>query len=73
MIIKQVIEASSVDAKADTVQADRGKIRDGLAALKTTKGLIGTIKRTAEGEADKPFVFAHAQNSQWAVLYDPAM
>ena len=72
MVIKQVIESSGVDAKPDTVQADRGKIRDGLAALKTTKGLLGTIKRTAEGEADKPFVFAHAQNSQWVVLHDPA-
>ena len=72
MIVKQVIETNGIEAKPDTVQADRGKIRDGLAALKTTKGLIGTIKRTDEGEADKPFVYAHAKNSQWAVLHDPA-
>jgi branched-chain amino acid transport system substrate-binding protein len=71
MILKGVIEKSGVMAKADTVQADRRKIRDGLASLKTTEGLLGTIKRTAEGEAIKPYVYVHAQNGQWAVLHNP--
>jgi branched-chain amino acid transport system substrate-binding protein len=71
MVLKGVIEKSGVMAKADTVQADRRKIRDGLASLKTTEGLLGTIKRTAEGEAIKPYVYVHAQSGQWAVLHNP--
>ena len=57
--------------KPDTLAADRRKIRDGLANLKTTKGLLGTIKRTADGEAIKPYVYVHAASGQWAVLHDP--
>ncbi len=71
MILKDVIEKAGVMAKPDTVQADRRKIRDGLAALKTTEGLLGTIKRTPEGEAIKPYVYVHAQKGQWAVLHNP--
>lgn len=71
MILKDVIEKTGVMAKPDTVQADRRKIRDGLAALKETEGLLGTIKRTAEGEAIKPYVYVQARNGQWAVLHNP--
>jgi len=71
MVLKGVIESSGVMAKPDTVQADRRRIRDGLAALKTTEGLIGTIKRTPEGEAIKPYVYVHADDGTWSVLHNP--
>ena len=71
MILKGVFEANGIEGKPNSVQADRKKIRDGLAALKTTIGLLGTIKRTPEGEADKPFVYAYAKSGQWAVLHNP--
>ena len=71
MVLKDVIESNGIEAKSDTVQSDRRKIRDGLAALKETDGLLGTIGRTAEGEANKPYVFAHAKAGQWAVLRNP--
>ncbi|MDJ0947787.1 MAG: ABC transporter substrate-binding protein [Alphaproteobacteria bacterium] len=71
MVLKGVIETSGVTAKPDTVQDDRRKIRDGLAALKETEGLLGTIQRTAEGEAIKPYVYVHAKGGSWAVLHDP--
>ncbi len=71
MVLKEVIETTGVMAKSDTVAADRRKIRDGLAALKTTKGLLGTIKRTPEGEANKPYVYVHAESGAWVVLHDP--
>jgi len=58
-------------AKPDSVQADRRKIRDGLAKLKTTDGLLGTTKRTADREADKPYVFVRAKNGQWTVYHNP--
>lgn len=71
MVLKDVMETQGIMAKPDTVQEDRRKIRDGLAALKETKGLLGTIKRTEEGEAIKPYVYVHAENGEWTVLFDP--
>jgi len=71
MVLKQVIESSGVLAKADTVKADRRKVRDGLAKLSKTQGLLGTIKRTKEGEAIKPYLYVHAKSGQWSVLHDP--
>jgi branched-chain amino acid transport system substrate-binding protein len=68
-ILKDVMESAGVTGK--DVQGDRRKIRDGLAKLKTTKGLIGVSKRDAEGEADKPYVFVHANKGEWKVLHNP--
>ena len=70
-ILKQVMEAEGVAAKPDTLQADRSKIRDGLAKLKQTEGLLGVTKRTEDREAEKPYLFVHAKNGQWVVLHNP--
>jgi branched-chain amino acid transport system substrate-binding protein len=70
-VLKDVIQNSGVMGKADTLQADRRKIRDGLAKLTTTPGLLGTIKRMPDGEAVKPFVYVHAAGGEWKVLHDP--
>jgi branched-chain amino acid transport system substrate-binding protein len=70
-ILKNVMESEGISGKAGDVQSDRRKIRDGLAKLKTTNGLIGVTKRDAEGEADKPYVFVHAKKGEWKVLYNP--
>jgi branched-chain amino acid transport system substrate-binding protein len=72
-ILKQVMEAEKVMAKPDTVQADRRKIRDGLAKLAETDGLIGKSKRTPDREAIKPFLFVHAKGANWEVLHKPSM
>jgi branched-chain amino acid transport system substrate-binding protein len=69
-ILRDVIESEKILAKPDTVQADRRKIRDGLAKLKSTDGLLGISKRE-EREAEKPFVFVRAKNGQWAVYHNP--
>ena len=71
-ILKDVIEKAGVMAKADTVKADREKIRAGLAALKETNGLLGVTKRTPDREAIKPFLFVQAQKGKWVVIHDPA-
>ena len=71
MVLKGVIESEGVMGKPETVQEDRRKIRDGLAKLETTNGLIGTIVRESDGEATKPYLYVHAQDGQWAVLHDP--
>jgi branched-chain amino acid transport system substrate-binding protein len=70
-ILKDVIEAQKISgAKAD-VQADRRKIREGLARLTETKGLLGVSKRTGDREADKPYLFVHANKGEWKVLHNP--
>jgi branched-chain amino acid transport system substrate-binding protein len=70
-ILKNVMESEGVSGKPGDLQSDRRKVRDGLAKLKTTSGLIGVTKRDAEGEADKPYVFVHAKKGEWKVLYNP--
>jgi branched-chain amino acid transport system substrate-binding protein len=69
-ILRDVMESEKVMAKPDTVQADRRKIRDGLAKLKTTDGLLGVTKRE-DREAEKPYVFVRAKNGQWSVYHNP--
>jgi len=70
-ILKQVMESERISGDKSQVQADRRKIRDGLAKLKETKGLMGVTKRTEDREADKPYLFVHASKGEWKVLYNP--
>lgn len=70
-ILKQVIESEKISGDKSQVQADRRKIRDGLAKLKTTQGLLGVSKRTDDREADKPYLFVHANKGEWKVLHNP--
>ena len=71
MILKEVIEKAGITGKPETLAADRKKVRDGLAALKETQGLLGVTKRTEDREAIKPFVFVTAKDGNWVVTYDP--
>jgi branched-chain amino acid transport system substrate-binding protein len=71
-ILKDVIEAQKIMAKPDTVQADRVKMREGLAALKETNGLLGKVGRTSDREAIKPFLYVHAKDGSWQVLHKPS-
>ena len=71
-IIKQVVEASGVMAKPETLAADRRKVRDGLEALANVDGLMGEIGRVQdEGESIKPYVFVQADAGSWTVVHDP--
>ena len=64
-IIKSVIESQGIIGEPETLEADRRKMRDGLEALETTSGLMGTVNRVQdEGEALKPFVFRAGPNGQ---------
>jgi branched-chain amino acid transport system substrate-binding protein len=71
-ILKDVIESQKIMAKPDTVQADRNKMRQGLAALKETKGLLGKVGRTNDREAIKPYLYVHAKDGSWLVLHKPS-
>ncbi len=70
-ILKQVMESEKISGSKSQVQADRRKIRDGLAKLKTTQGLLGVTKRTDDREADKPYLFVQAKGNDWVVLHNP--
>jgi branched-chain amino acid transport system substrate-binding protein len=70
-ILKQVMESEKISGNAKDVQADRRKIRDGLAKLKVTKGLLGDTKRTDDREADKPYLFVQAKGGNWTVMHNP--
>ncbi len=72
MVLADVMEKQGIMGKPDTLAEDRRKIRDGLAALKSTDGLLGEIVRTDEGEATKPYIYVHAKSGEWTVLHDPS-
>ncbi len=69
---KDLIETNKIVGKPETVQADRLKMRDALASLKQTQGLLGPVGRGADREAIKPFLFVQAKSGQWTVAYRPA-
>ena len=57
--------------RPDTLMADRHKMREGLAGLKQTRGLLGPVVRGPDREAVKPFLFVQVKASQWAVVHQP--
>jgi branched-chain amino acid transport system substrate-binding protein len=69
--LKKIIEEQKIMGKPDTVAADRQKMRQGLAALKQTQGLLGPIERAADREAIKPFLFVQAKGGAWTVAHKP--
>ncbi|HUF45759.1 MAG TPA: ABC transporter substrate-binding protein [Aestuariivirgaceae bacterium] len=73
MILRDVINEAGITGTPEALQEDRRKIRDGLAALTETDGLLGMSQRTPEGEAIKPYVFVQAKDGAWEVLHEPAM
>jgi branched-chain amino acid transport system substrate-binding protein len=71
--LKDLIEKNRIMGKPETVQADRQKMRDALASLKQTQGLLGPVGRGEDREAVKPFLFVQAKGGQWAVAYKPSV
>lgn len=71
LTLRRVIEQTRVMARPNTVQDDRAKIRDGLARLDETEGLIGPIKRTEEREAIKPSLLVQVKDGAWKILQQP--
>ena len=72
LTLKELVEKHKVMGRPDTVQADRQKMREGLAAMKETTGLLGKVGRTEDREAVKPFLFVQAKDGNWQVAHKPA-
>lgn len=70
--LKELIEKQKVMGRPETVQADRQKMREGLASLKQTTGLLGKVGRTDDREAIKPYLFVQAKSNNWIVAHTPA-
>ena len=69
--LKKVIEDQKIMGKPETLAADRKKMRDGLASLKQTQGLLGPVDRAADREAIKPYLFVQAKGGAWTVAHKP--
>lgn len=68
--VKSVIEQRGIVPNPASVQADRRKLRDGLAQLGTMQGLLGTIGRRADRESSKPFVLVQVKGAEWRVVLE---
>jgi hypothetical protein len=55
----------------NTLAADRKKIRDGLATMKQSQGLLGPVVRGNDREAVKPFLFLQVKRGAWVVAHQP--
>ncbi len=69
--LKELIEKAKIIAKPETIQADRQKMREALASMKETQGLLGKVGRTDDREAIKPFLFVRAEKGAWTVAHKP--
>ncbi len=69
--LKDLIEKNKIMAKPETIQADRVKMREALASMKESNGLLGKVGRTEDREAVKPFLFVRAQKGAWTVAHKP--
>ena len=69
--LKEQIERAKIMARPDTIQEDRRKMREALASMRETTGLLGKVVRTDDREADKPFLFVRAEKGAWTVAHTP--
>ncbi|MBM3395222.1 MAG: ABC transporter substrate-binding protein [Betaproteobacteria bacterium] len=69
--LKSLIEKHKIMGKPETVQADRQKMREALATMTETQGLLGKVGRTKDREAIKPFLFVQAKQGAWTVAHRP--
>lgn len=69
--LKDIIERQKIMGRPETLAADRVRMREGLATIKQTRGLLGPVLRGPDREAIKPFLFVQVQGGQWAVAHQP--
>jgi branched-chain amino acid transport system substrate-binding protein len=77
-LVKSVIEKSTIENTEESLVADRRKLRDALAAVRTFDGTIGPISINPENhptkprEAEKELFLLQVKNGQWTTLVSPA-
>jgi branched-chain amino acid transport system substrate-binding protein len=71
--LKPLIERAGIRAQPGSVAEDRRRLRDALATLRATDGLLGPIRRTSDREAQKPYVFVEAAGTRWQIVHGPVL
>jgi branched-chain amino acid transport system substrate-binding protein len=77
-LVKSVIEKSTIENTEETLAADRRKLRDALATIRTFDGMIGPISINPEShptkprEAEKELFLLQVKDGQWTTLVSPA-
>ena len=76
-LVKDLIEKSSIENTEDSLPADRRKLRDALAAVRSFDGMIGSIAINPEDhpnkprEAEKKLFLLQVQGGSWKTLHSP--
>jgi hypothetical protein len=72
-----LIEKSGIENTEESLQADRRKLRDALAAVRRFDGMIGPIAISPEDhpskprEAEKELFLLQVENGRWKTLHSP--
>jgi branched-chain amino acid transport system substrate-binding protein len=76
-LVKGLIENSNIENTEDSLPADRRKLRDALAAVRSFDGMIGPIAINPEDhpskprEAEKELFLLQVQGGNWKTLHSP--
>jgi branched-chain amino acid transport system substrate-binding protein len=76
-LVKDLIEKSGIENTEESLQADRRKLRDALAAVRRFDGMIGPIAISPEDhpskprEAEKELFLLQVENGRWKTLHSP--
>jgi hypothetical protein len=76
-VLIQALENTDVQLTADSLAADRRKIRDYVAKVGTWQGLLGTVvsnnegSATHDGDVSKPWLLAQAKGAEWGIYWRP--
>jgi branched-chain amino acid transport system substrate-binding protein len=76
-LVKSLIEGLDIQNTPDSLMADRRKLRDAIANVRSFDGMIGPIKINPESdpqkprEAEKELFLLQVKGGQWTVLHSP--
>jgi branched-chain amino acid transport system substrate-binding protein len=76
-LVKDLVEKTSIENTPESLAADRRKLRDALAAVRTFNGMIGSIAINPEThptkprEAEKELFLLQVKGGQWTILHSP--
>jgi len=76
-LVKDLIEQSSIENTEESLAADRRKLRDAIAGVRSFEGMIGPISINPENhpikprEAEKELFLLELRGGQWTVLVSP--
>jgi len=76
-LVKDLIEKTGIENTPESLAADRRKLRDALAAVRSFNGMIGPIAINPEThptkprEAEKELFLLQVKGGQWTVVHSP--